>query len=152
MSLVDLAKAQADLDAAKAKEESERATWQRYDQELTELWNRVLAGLEEFDGVVCSGGQFKLCVDFYGKSAVLRLEHGNDSDADAILNISAKITSGTYDASDDCRDIPYTEARVTIESPSLRNNRWEYSESLRDLDKVQDVLKKTAEYLSKYFK
>lgn len=158
MSLIDLAKAkaQADLEAEANKAENERKLWQSYQDDLNTLWNAVIDGLHEFHNEECNGGILQL-VTGDSKLAVLKIVSGVQDRT--ILTIEGKIVSGTFDGSDDCRDIPYTEARVIISSPLERVqnfNGWasrsEYSEYARDFNKVEEVLKTTAAYLSKYFK
>src|SRR5271168_3599294 len=108
-----LSRAKEIADAEKSKRQEAdagaRADTGRRDAILQKLRALVLKALSELDGQQT----------LHGKLRVKRVQ--NDADgviaylvADEVKKVAwfkAGIVSGTFDASDDCRDIPFTEAR-----------------------------------------
>lgn len=120
MSLLDKAKkaAQAADDQRKKEEANEIATKKFLQESLTKITKGVLDGLKEFHGTKTKRGTLKLIrkrVERGDNIATLRLTNRTDGGEDTdLLFIDAAIESGYRDYSDDCRNVPYTEAVVSI--------------------------------------
>jgi hypothetical protein len=119
MSLVERAKKKARDDAeAKEKEAKAKIDFQNAIQEaLTDLSKEVLGKLKEFHNVKCRFGTLKLekKKDRIRPHSVLKLVRDTvKAEEIELLLIESRIESGTRDYSDDCRDVPYTEAVVNI--------------------------------------
>lgn len=119
MSLVEKAKKKA-RDAALEKkrvEEAEAKSEAYLKSSLATITRRVLSGLREFHGVKTKAGTLRLVRKQkkpYDKTvAVLRLLPPKEKPID-LLYVEAAIERGTRDYSDDCRNIPYTEAVVKL--------------------------------------
>lgn len=163
MSLLKIAqeKAEATRKAEEQERKEQRESHNRREKYLQELYEDTLSGLREFDLAECKGGILRLVMDPDGPnwrshSAKIIYEFTSTGCSSTLLTINGKIVSGTFDASDDCRDIPYTSPTLIIESPITNANVYkgshrEFCESTSDKDKVKDLLQKTAEYLSKWF-
>lgn len=163
MSLLKIAKNKAEADR-KAEEQAQKEAEERsraLKNSLKNLWNKVLPELKEFDGARCEDGTFSLVeephnVDWQPYSAQIKLNRNGQTED--VLFISGRIISGTYDASDDCRDIPYTTPSVTIHTrPEYVSEYgyvrvgYDFNESVTNEDKVEELLHKVAKYMSKYF-
>lgn len=167
MSLVERAKRRA-LEAEITRREEERSRREeraRLESHAEKLGREALDGLREFDGVACRPGcLLKLVTRVrYHKSdcrvAVLCLLRDGEKLED-LLFLSAGVESGVFDASDDCRDIPYTCAYVTITSPTDERDMSTASPgpfSGRATvpgnadDGVKRLLEKVADYLAPLF-
>jgi len=120
MSLLDKAKktAKAVDDQKKKEVENEAASRKYLAESLEKITKGVLAGLKEFHGVKTKHGTLKLIkkrVERGKNVATLRLTDRSSGYEDTdILYIDAAIESGERDYSDDCRNIPYTEAVVSM--------------------------------------
>lgn len=165
MSLLKIAKekAAAERKAEEDKKDQEIKLKLDLQNSLKEITSKVLDAISEFDGVTCKSGVLKLNRrSEHDQLATLHLISNIGLIDEVLLYIHSAVVSGTWDASDDCRDIPYTEARVSIYSPEKRtdHNGRNYgygtlqgclSENITCLDKVENSLKKVAEYLSPLF-
>lgn len=134
MSLVEKAKKKAEFDAKKKREEedAEARSAAYLKNSLAKITRQVLAGLREFHGEKTKYGTIRLVRKQkkpYNKNvAVLRLIRPKEGNVD-LLQVDAAIESGTRDYSDDCRNIPYTEAVVSVyvkETVSRSDDRWGY--------------------------
>jgi hypothetical protein len=165
MSLLKIAreKAAAERKAEEDKKEQESKLKIDLQNSLKEITAKVLDAMSEFGGVICKSGVLELNRrSVYDQLVTLHLISNIGLIDEVILYVHSAVVSGTWDASDDCRDIPYTEARVSIYSPEKRtdHNGHNYgygtlqghlSVNITSLDKVDDSLKKVAEYLSPLF-
>jgi hypothetical protein len=121
MSLLEKAKKTAkEFDDQKKKEkDNEEASRKYFKESLEKISKNVLNGLKEFHNVKTKKGTLKLIRKRTTKPtntiAWLRLvdRPGKQEDLDLLL-IDAAIESGERDYADDCRNIPYTEAIVSI--------------------------------------
>jgi len=120
MSLLEKAKQTAKaIDDQKKKEEANEAATRKFlSESLEKISKDVLAGLKEFHGVKTKHGTLKLIKKRSERSttiANLRLtDLPSGGESFDILHIDAAIVSGVRDYADDCRDVPYTEAIVSI--------------------------------------
>jgi hypothetical protein len=118
MSLLERArqKALADQTAKEKAEQAERAQKESLNRNLATYSEKLLDGLHEFHGIETKHGTLFLQRKvFQDQIAVLTLvkpgTHGANID---LLYIKASIVSGERDYSDDCRNMPFTEAQVSI--------------------------------------
>lgn len=121
MSLVEKAKKKAqEADAEKKREAENDLASKKYLQDsLAKISKEVLAGLKEFHNVKTNQGTLKLIRKRTTRPtktiANLRLTNRpNKADDLDLLFVDAAIESGTRDYDDDCRNVPYTEAIVSI--------------------------------------
>jgi hypothetical protein len=120
MSLLEKAKQSAKAaDEQKKKEEANEIATKKFLQEsLTKISKGVLDGLKEFHGAKTKRGTLKLIrkrVERGDTIATLRLTNRTDGGDDTdLLFIDAAVESGYRDYSDDCRNVPYIEAIVSI--------------------------------------
>lgn len=120
MSLLDKAKktAKAVDDQEKKAAENEIASRKYLSESLEKITKGVFAGLKEFHGVKTKRGTLKLVrkrVERGNTVGSLRLtDRPNEAESIDLLIIDAAIESGERDYADDCRNIPYTEAVVSI--------------------------------------
>lgn len=160
MSLVELAKKKAEAEKKAEKEKADRKAEERNHLEthLKKLTSKVMKGLKEFDKVQTKEGILVVTKSKVGMHyAAIRLLH--KSYEEDLLFVDAKITSGYTDYSDDCRNIPYTDAAVTIERPFMNPEKnWDrqdvrgnFHTYITKLEKVDEELEKVAEFLSKLF-
>lgn len=159
MSLLKIAKdkAEADKKAKEDKEASQRKWRDDLDKSLDEISSKVLKGLEEFHNVKTNKGTLKLVKKEVGPIATLNLSKKGSAD-EIILMVNARIVSGTFDASDDCRNIPYTDPQVIISSQvtygmydDINSRNPKFNAYASKLDSVDELLKEVAEYLSPFF-
>lgn len=117
-----------------------------------------MKGLKEFDGVETKEGTLRVTTSKCGMHhAAIRLIHKTYEED--LLFIDSKIESGERDYSDDCRNIPYTEATVTIDRPFVNPERnWNTQDTrgrctvlITNENGVEEGLKEVAEFLSKLF-
>lgn len=120
MSLLEKAKktAQAADKQKQQEEENDQASRKYLRESLEKISKGVLAGMKEFHNAKTKQGTLKLIrkrVERGSTIATLRLtDRPNKFDDLDLLFIDAAIESGERDYSDDCRNIPYTEACVSI--------------------------------------
>lgn len=177
MNLVDKAKAKAEAEvkAEKDKKESEDRFYESLRKEIAAMVKLTLKGLKQFHNVETPRGTLKLLTgqkaakergfETYRdeeRIAVLKLDRSKFGMTDAnLLWVEGKIVSGTFDASDDCRDIPYTDGTVWIfndwkwdgqeyRTDSARLGR--FSESSTSTENVEKMLQKVADHLAPLFK
>ena len=135
MSLVQKAKKKAKeaADKKKQEEKAEADSTAHLKEILAKITRRVLSGLREFHGVKTKQGTLRLVRKQkkpYDKTvAVLRLIPKKDWAPTDLLYVESSIESGCRDYSDDCRNIPYTEAIVRVyvkETNSRSSNSFDY--------------------------
>lgn len=135
MSLLDKAKKTAkEADDQKKKEAASEASFRKsLAESLEKISKGVLAGLREFNGVETKHGTLKLIkkrVERGPNIATLRLTNRKAGYDDIdILYIDAAIESGERDYSDDCRNVPYTEAIVSMYVKKTSSDSWPYGPS-----------------------
>lgn len=168
MSLVEKAKKKAeeeDQEAKMAKEADDRFQ-NGLKREVSAMSKKVIKALREFDKVKVSGGTLRLATGQKAKGmgphewdriAVLNLVDDTGATVDQrLLYIDCGVHSGTFDGSDDCRNIPYTAASLHIYSDKnvyngpYRSTR-DFHESARSVEDVDKILDKVAEYLAPLF-
>lgn len=131
MGLLDRAKKTANKNKTERDREQDRERLAAKERQslLGRLRRAALAGMREFDGVPCKTrygngkGTLRLVTGKRGQGfpdrvAILVLNRGKDVEPEDLLYVYAGIESGVFDGSDDCRNIPYTEARVKIATPN----------------------------------
>lgn len=157
MSLVDIAKAKAEAEnkAEKLREQRDREWRDGMQKELDKMTAKLMKGLREFNNVETKHGKLKLVRT--GSDAAIKLYRGTSTVDEIILNVRCSIVSGTFDGSDDCRDIPYTKPCASVSRPQDDRNYSTlcghyFYESADSVDKVDAVLTKVAEYLAPLFK
>lgn len=165
MSLVDKAKQKAkELDAKKAEEErAEKAFRNSLEEQLVVLKAKTMKALRPLNGEQTTQGTLKLLTGqkaWRGGEqylAILELDVGKHTVPATIVLVKAGIQSGTTDMSDDCRDIPYTDAYVSLRNDTkMMGDRDraglrflnEYASSEENLDKI---LEKLSEHLAPLF-
>jgi hypothetical protein len=171
MSLVEKAKQKAEKISQEAdKVKSAEAQFHNsLQKEVNAMSKKAIKALREFDQVKVSDGTLKLITGQKAKNsgtferdrvAVLKLKDDTGATVDTnVLFIDCGVRSGTFDASDDCRDIPYTDSFLSIYSDEYRHSNISYSyktrdfyESARNVEDVDKVLDKVAEYLAPLFR
>lgn len=131
---------------------------------LHELRQSVDAQLEGLDGQQVPRGVFKL--EKRPDAWLITCTAESSTYAAKVLWYKAEVVSGTWDASDDCRDIPYTAPCLTIRMypPNVRqdhdgtwdleqrryyhNGGWEWPASTSD--EVSYMLYELANYLARW--
>lgn len=121
MSLLEKAKkiAKAADDEKKREAEREIAAKKFHQESLKEISKAVLAGMKEFHGAKTKQGTLSLIkkrttVPSETIANLRLIDRPNGAESIDLLYIDAAIKSGTRSYADDCRDIPYTEATVSI--------------------------------------
>lgn len=167
MSLVEKAKktAEAKDQEAKRVEDAETRFQNGLKKQVSAMSKKAIKALREFDKVKVSRGTLKLVTGQEAKGmgshswdriAVLNLTDMGVTVDDRLLYIDCGIVSGTFDGSDDCRDIPYTRVILSIYSDKniyngpYRSTRAFY-ESARSVEEIDNLLDKVAEYLAPLF-
>lgn len=177
MNLVEKAKAKA-AETAKAeqdKRDSEDRLNKSLQSQVEAMVKLTIKGLKQFHNVETSQGTLKLITGQKAKSergfesyndahriAVLKLDRSKFGMIDAtLLWVEGAVVSGTFDGSDDCRDIPYTDPVVSIFNDwkwDSRENRTDsarlgrFSEISTSTEKVEEMLQKVADHLAPLFK
>lgn len=159
MGLLDIARAEGkDLDVRKLAEEDEakRANVRRLEI-LDEMKRKFLEGIQELDGQKCSSGTLRVLTKIETYLAVLVLDPDRNERSIWLLKATAGIVSGTFDGSDDCRDIPYCNPNITIEV-ELHQNRRDLARvlpgksSAKNVEEIQPLLESVARFLGPLFK
>lgn len=159
-SLLDRAKviAEQEESAAKKKAEEELAILGNYQKQLLAMRSLLLKEVQKLDQQPSKYGTFKVTES----NGVIFL----CSDYKRIAWFKAKVVTGTYDASDDCRGIPYTEARVwaRLYSPNyhrdhdgnwdLEEQRWYHNggwtERVSSVEEMPKFLEEVAKHLAQW--
>lgn len=164
-SLAAKAKQKAkELDAKKSEEERiEKRFSDRLQEQLVVLKAKTMKALRTLNGEKCSKGTINLltgtkawyCGDQY--LAILELDRGEYVTPANLVLVKAGIQSGTTDMSDDCRNIPYTDAFVSLRNECKRGGDRDqtglcflnkYASSEKDLEKILEAL---SEHLAPLF-
>lgn len=111
MTILDKAKKLAKENKKKKQEaiENETARDKFLNEELAKMENLLIKELEKINGQKSKYGKFKLIKKKDPRFSIIAELEVNGK---LVAWFKAKIISGTYDGSDDCRDIPYTSATI----------------------------------------
>lgn len=153
MSLVEKTKKKAEemAKAKRQKEEAEQRAQQVLKDKLDQILTVVLDGLQEFDGVKCHFGTFRLIrlpASFSQRKATFRLIRPSGRETD-LFHITAAIRTSRYRMCDECPEEEFTEPWVGCEGElqaahglnPLRNDEIHTLENCdRLLDHISDWL------------
>lgn len=135
--------------ADKAREEKgegerqERRLQTQRQAQLTKLWGRVFAEIQELDGTPTRSGKFRLTRTPNSRSAEIF------AGSCLVARFIARIISGERDLSDDCRHIPYTEPTVEVHFLAP-NSSQPYHFSVSEEERLPEFLQELSRHISRW--
>lgn len=138
-----------------------------YQQEAKALKIALLAQLHDLDGKRANCGKFKLELRDDDQGGYYPCAYLTVNGNRKVAWFKVGVVSGTYDASDDCRNIPYTEACITARfyppNPNHEtcNGDWDneerryyhnggWTESCSNVDKMPKFIEEMTKWISKW--